>query len=141
VHIGKTTISSQQLIATAVSAAATAASLALAAWLFDGFEIHFAWFLVAVVLFTALTVVLRGTVQRLVDKFARGYTIAGGLVLTLVVLVLTELVVPESGFRIDGWFTWAFVTVMVWAAGVAYGEVDTQRPTRVRGGSGPTTLD
>ena len=35
---------------------------ALAAWIFDQFNIQFGWFVVAVVLFTALTVVLRGIV-------------------------------------------------------------------------------
>ncbi|MFI5426239.1 hypothetical protein [Aeromicrobium sp. UC242_57] len=88
------------------------------------------WFVVAVVLFTALTVLLRGIVIRTVDRFARGYTILGGLVLTMLGLVLTELVVPESGFYIDGWGTWIGVTLIVWAAGVAYGEVDTKPPVR-----------
>jgi DhnA family fructose-bisphosphate aldolase class Ia len=37
-----------------ISAAANVVSLAAAAWLFDGFDIRFGWFVVAVVLFTAL---------------------------------------------------------------------------------------
>ena len=112
----------------AVSAAANAASLAFAAWVFDRFDIRFGWFLVAVVLFTVLTVVLRGVVVGTVDRFARGYTIVGGLVLTLLGLLLTDAVVPHDGFAIDGWGTWVGVTLIVWAAGVAYGEVDTKAP-------------
>ena len=111
----------------AISAAANAASLALAAWIFDRFNIQFGWFVVAVVLFTALTVVLRGIVINTVNRFARGYTIAGGLVLTWLGLMLTDLVVPASGFAIEGVGTWIAVTLIVWAAGIAYGEVDPPR--------------
>lgn len=112
----------------AISAAANAVSLGFAAWIFDRFDIRFGWFLVAVVLFTALTVLLRGIVINTVNRFARGYTILGGLVLTFLGLLLTEVVVPESGFFIDGWGTWLGVTLIVWAAGVAYGEVDSSAP-------------
>jgi hypothetical protein len=115
----------------AISAAANAASLALAAWIFDQFNIQFGWFVVAVVLFTALTVVLRGIVINTVNRFARGYTIAGGLVLTWLGLMLTDLVVPASGFAIEGVGTWIAVTLIVWAAGIAYGEVDTAPPPRL----------
>ena len=63
-----------------------------------------------------------------VNRYARGYTIIGGLVLTALVLLLTELVVPESGFFIDGWGTWTGVILIVWAANIAYGEVDKKAP-------------
>lgn len=112
----------------AISAAANTASLALAAWIFDHFDIRFGWFVVAIVLFTVLTVLLREIVVNTVNRFARGYTILGGLVLTFLGLLLTDLVVPASGFSIEGWGTWLGVTLIVWAAGVAYGEVDTKAP-------------
>jgi hypothetical protein len=114
--------------AAAICAAANALSLALAAWVFDRFTVRLGWFVVAVVLFTLLTMVLRGVVVSTVNRFARGYTIAGGLVLTLLVLVLTEVVVPRDGFSIDGWGTWVGVTLIVWAASVAFGEVDNAAP-------------
>ena len=114
----------------AIAAAANAVSLGFAAWVFDHFAIRFGWFVVAVVLFTVLTVVLRSVVVSTVNRFARGYTIAGGLVLTFLVLLLTEIAVPEDGFSIDGWGTWIGVTLIVWAAGVAYGEVDTAAPQK-----------
>ncbi|MCW2830429.1 MAG: hypothetical protein JWP31_1121 [Aeromicrobium sp.] len=116
----------------AISAAANAVSLAFAAWIFDQFTIEFGWFLVAIALFTALTVVLRGMVVGTVNRFARGFTILGGLVLTALGLLLTEVAVPESGFQIDGWGTWIGAILIVWAAGVAYGEVDSARPPRRR---------
>ena len=63
-----------------------------------------------------------------VDRFVRGYTILGGLVLTFVALWVTDLAVPRRGFAIDGTWTWIAVTAIVWAAGVAYGEVDKKAP-------------
>jgi hypothetical protein len=114
--------------AAAICAAANALSLGVAAWVFDRFDVRLGWFVVAVVLFTVLTMVLRGVVVSTVNRFARGYTIAGGLVLTLVVLVLTEVAVPRDGFSIDGWGTWVGVTLIVWAASVAFGEVDNAAP-------------
>ena len=111
-----------------IAAAANVVSLAIAAWLFDGFAIRLWWFVVAVVLFTALTVALRNVVIGKVDRFARGYTITGGLVLTFVALWFAELAVPRSGFSIDGTWTWIGVVAIVWAAGIAYGEVDKQAP-------------
>jgi cytochrome b561 len=112
----------------AISAAANTASLAFAAWVFDRFEIRLSWFIGAVLLFTLLTVVLRGVVVSTVNRYARGYTIVGGLVLTALVLALTEAAVPGDGFSIHGWVTWLGVILIVWAAGVAFGEVDSARP-------------
>ena len=117
-----------------ISVLANAASLTLAAWLFDGFSITWGWLIAAIVLFTVLTVVLRGVVTRTVAKFARGYTILGGLVLTYLALFLTDLAVP-SRFEIHGWAAWIGVPLIVWAAGVAYGEVDQQAPSETPGTS------
>ena len=41
---------------------------------------------------------LRGIVVSTVNRFARGFTILGGLVLTLVGLTMTDAAVPEKGF-------------------------------------------
>ena len=118
----------QLLKSVGISAAASAGALALAAWIFDDFDVRFWWFVVAVVLFAALSVTLREIVTSTVDRFVRGYTILGGLVLTFVALWVTDLAVPKSGFDIEGTWTWIGVTALVWAAGVAYGEVDTRAP-------------
>jgi hypothetical protein len=80
------------------------------------------------VLVTLLIVALREVVTATVNRFSRGYTIVGGLVLTWLALLLTDALVPRSGFAIDGWGTWIGVTVIVWAAGIAYGEVDKKAP-------------
>lgn len=112
----------------AISAAANAASLAFAAWVFDNFDVSFGWYVVAVILVTALIVALREVVISMVNRFVRGYTIVGGLVLTWLALLLTDLLVPHNGFDIDGVGTWIGVTLIVWAAGIAYGEVDKKAP-------------
>jgi len=119
----------------ALSAVAYGVALTLAAWLFDGFHVELVWLIVAVVVFMGLTVALRRIVVNTVDRFVRGYTIAGGLVLTFVALVLTDLLVPRAGFDIDGGWTWAGVTAIVWAAGVAFGEADTTAPAGTPGQS------
>ncbi|KQY59977.1 hypothetical protein ASD11_10775 [Aeromicrobium sp. Root495] len=116
----------------ALSALANALSLGFAALVLGShFNITLGWFVVAVVLFTALAVVLRSTIMSVVPRFARGYTIIGGLVLTAAALAITDAAVPETGFDIKGTWAWLCVTLIVWAAGVAYGEVDTHAPDDV----------
>ena len=111
--------------------AANALSLLVAAALFESFVVTAGWFVVAVVLFTILTVLLRGIVLALVKRFTRTYTIVGGLVLTCLALLITDGVTPDGGFSLRGWGTWLGVTLMVWAAGIAYGEVDQHAPPEV----------
>jgi hypothetical protein len=117
----------------AISALAYGTALTLAAWLFDGFRVKPLWLLAAVVIFMVLTVGLRRILLSTVDRFVRGYTIIGGLLLTFVALWLTDLLVPRVGFDIDGPGAWLGVTALVWAAGVAYGEADTQAPAGTPG--------
>ena len=114
-----------------IAALANIVSLVVAAWLFENFTVKVGWFVFAVVLFTALTVFLRGLVLNMVSRFTRAYTIVGGLVLTYLALVITDRATPGGGFSIEGWGTWLGVTVIVWAAGIAYGEVDQHAPPEV----------
>jgi len=117
----------------ALSAIAYGTALTVAAWLFDSFRVEPLWLVVAVVLYMALTVALRRLVLATVDRFVRGYTIVGGLVLTFVALWLTDLLVPRNGFDIEGGWTWIGVTAIVWAAGLAYGEADSTAPAGTPG--------
>ncbi|MTB88785.1 phage holin family protein [Aeromicrobium senzhongii] len=113
---------------------ANALSLGLAAWILQGFTLAPAWWVVAVVLFTVLSVVLRTAALRVSDsRWLRVSTITGGLALTAIALALTDVIVPDSGFDIDGWGTWVVVTLVVWAAGVAFGEVDHHAPASTPG--------
>lgn len=113
------------------AALANAASFGLAAWLLRGFDVRLGWFLAAVALFTVLAVALRRATGTLAPWLARSSAVLGGLVLTAAALALTDAVVPERGFEIEGVGTWLAVTLLVWAAGVAYGEVDAQAPADV----------
>lgn len=126
---------SPRLWITIVTAAlANAVSLGVAAWLLAGFELTVGWWIAAVVLFTVLSVVLRSLALRMTGaRWLRAYTITGGLALTAVALVLTDVIVPGPGFVIDGWGTWVVVTLIVWAAGVAFGEVDHHAPASTPG--------
>ncbi|GAA3543496.1 hypothetical protein AFL01nite_29770 [Aeromicrobium flavum] len=126
---------SPRLWITIVTAAlANALSLGVAAWLLAGFTLTPAWWVAAVVLFTVLSVVLRTLALKLTsDRWLRVSTITGGLALTAVALLLTDAIVPDAGFAIDGWGTWVVVTLMVWAAGVAFGEVDHHAPAATPG--------
>jgi hypothetical protein len=118
-----------------LSAVAYGGALTLAAWLFDGFRVEAVWLIVAVIVFMALSVALRRFIVSSFDRYVRSYTIIGGLVLTFVELVLTDLLVPAAGFDIDGGWTWAGVTAIVWAAGVAFGEADSTAPAGTPGQS------
>jgi low temperature requirement protein LtrA len=117
----------------AVSALAYGTALTLAAWLFDGFRVEPLWLLAAVAIFMVLTIALRRVLLSTVNRFVRGYTMIGGLLLTFVALWMTDVLVPPVGFDIDGTWAWVGVTGLVWAAGVAYGEADTKAPAGTPG--------
>lgn len=119
----------------ALSAVAYGLALTFAAWLFDGFRAEPLWVVAAVIVFMALTVAIRRILLSTVDRYIRGYTLIGGLVLTFIALVLTDWLVPRAGFDIDGGWTWAGVTALVWAAGIAYGEADSTAPAGTPGQS------
>jgi hypothetical protein len=118
----------------AFSAIAYAIAFSLAAWLFDSFRVEPWWLIFSVLVFMLLTVALRRLVVSAVDRYVRGFTLVGGLVLTFVALWLTDLLVsPSGGFDIEGGWTWAGVTAIVWAAGVAFGEADSKAPAGTPG--------
>lgn len=118
-----------------LAAIANGVSLAVAALIFGGFEVSPAWYVIAVVVFTALAVSLRHIVASAAGRFWRASTIVGGLVLTFAALWLTHVIVPGEHFHIEGWWTWLGVTALVWAAGIAYGEVDSSAPENTPGTS------
>ena len=110
---------------------ANAAAFAVAAALLDGFDVHPGGFVVAVLLFTVLAVALRRTTRSLAPGLARQSAVLGGLALTAVALVLTDVVAPADGFELEGPVAWVVVVLLVWAAGVAFGELDAEAPADV----------
>lgn len=111
-----------------ISALANAASLAIAVAVFAHLSVSLLGYVIAVVLITFFSVTLRGIVTGTVNRFVRGYTIAGGLVLTAIALGLTNVIVPDVGFLLHGVGTWIGTILIIWAAGIAYGEVDKKAP-------------
>lgn len=99
-----------------------AVALGLADLLFDGFTVSPTWIVVVVLAFSIAGFFLR----RL--RLARVSAISAGLLLTCAALYITTVVVPGDDFAIEGWFTWVGVTVLLWAAGTAFGEVDRRAP-------------
>ncbi len=124
----------RRLWVTIVTAAlANALALGAAAWFLDGFTLTAPWWAISVLLFTVLSVILRTAAIRLGSKWLRVTTITGGLLLTAAALGLTDQIVPSSGFDLHGAKTWVAVTLIVWAAGVAFGEVDHHAPEKTPG--------
>ena len=117
----------------AMSTLAYGLAFGLAAWLFDDFRVEPWWLVAAVLIYMALNVALRRILLSTVNRFVRGYTIVGGLALTFLALCLTDWLVPRNGFDIEGGWTWAGVTALIWAAGVAYGEADSTAPAGTPG--------
>lgn len=113
--------------ALAISAIAYAIALGAAAWFFDRFVVEPAWLVAAVAIFMLLSVALRRLLNVL-DRNDRSYTLLGGLALTYIELLATDALVPGRGFDIDGIGTWIGVTALVWAAGAAFGEMDSTAP-------------
>ena len=116
----------------AIAAVANSISLGIAAVLLENLTVNSLGYVIAVILFTAFSVALKKVIGGTVNTFVRGYTVAGGLVLTYLALLLTDLIVSD-GFSIEGVGTWIVATAIVWAAGIAYGEVDQKRPEPPQG--------
>jgi hypothetical protein len=116
-----------------IAAAANSISLGIAAALLDNLTVNFLGYVFAVALFTAFSVALKEGIGGTVNTFVRGYTVAGGLVVTWIALMLTDLLVPAHGFAIEGVGTWISATALLWAAGIAYGEVDKIAPEPPQG--------
>jgi len=100
------------VISAVVSLLANAIGLLAAAWLLDDFEINGASFAIAVIIFTAATVILGPLVVKIAMTSAP-YLMGGiALVTTLVGLILTDLL--SDGFSIDGVATWIGATGIIW---------------------------
>jgi hypothetical protein len=96
----------------------------VAALLFDEFSLSFTGWLIGTLLFTVFTMLLRGIMAALARKYASSATFLGGLALTWVGLLLTDLFTPRENFDLEGVGTWVSVTLIVWAGTVIYDQID-----------------
>lgn len=118
-----------------LAAAANGLLFMLAAVLFDKFDLSFTGWLIGTVLFTVFTMLLRGVMASLARKYASSATFLGGIALTWVGLLLTDVFTPRENFSLEGVGTWVFVTLIVWVGTVIYDQVDDRLIDAVRGRS------
>jgi uncharacterized membrane protein YvlD (DUF360 family) len=102
------------VIRTIVSLLANAIGLLAAAYFLDDFEVNGSSFVIAVVIFTAATIILGPLITKIALTSAP-YLMGGiALVTTLVGLAITDAV--SDGFSISGVSTWIAATVVIWIA-------------------------
>jgi uncharacterized membrane protein YvlD (DUF360 family) len=103
-----------RLIRIALALAGSALGLWIAALLLDKVSISGTAFLIAVVIFTVLSVVLLPIVGKLAEKYADSVRGLSALVSTAIALIVTALV--SDGLSIDGIGAWILATLIVWLA-------------------------
>ncbi|WP_157987845.1 hypothetical protein [Jiangella endophytica] len=116
-----------------LAAAANGVLFMIAAVLFDKFSLSFTGWLIGTVLFTVFTMLLRGVMASLARKYASSATFVGGIALTWVGLLLTDLFTERKNFDLEGVGTWIFVTLIVWVGTVIYDQVDDRLIDAVHG--------
>ncbi len=107
------------LISALVYLLGNAAGLLLAILLVPGFRIGVTAFVVAVLIFSALNLLLKPLILKLARK--RLPAIEGGiaLVTTFVGLLLTSMLI--SGMHIGGLSNWVLATILVWVGAMVAG--------------------
>jgi putative membrane protein len=89
-----------------------ALGLWIASLLLDDMTLGAAGFVVAVVIFTVLTVILQPLMTKMALERAPVLQGSSALVTTFVALLITTLL--SDGLEIDGVVTWVLATVIVW---------------------------
>ena len=89
-----------------------ALGLLIAAAVLDGMEIDGSAFVLAVLIFTGISVITQPLITKMAVKNAQALQGSSALITTFVSLVLTALI--SSGLQIDGFDTWIFATLIVW---------------------------
>jgi putative membrane protein len=111
---------------------ANGVALLVAAAVLDGVEIGTGSFVVAVVIFSIASVVLRPLINAFVTRRARPLLGAVALITTFVVLLLTDLL--SDGLSIEGVLDWILATVIVWLATLVYDIFDERLERLARRG-------
>jgi uncharacterized membrane protein YvlD (DUF360 family) len=104
------------LVSIAISLAAAAVGLLVAAAILDDVAVNASGFIVAVAIFGVLQGVLGPFIAKTAHRNAPALMGGIGLVTTFVALVVTELV--SDGLEIEGATTWILATLIVWLASV-----------------------
>jgi len=109
------------LIRVGLSLAGNAIGLLVASLLLDKMDVSGAAFLIAVVIFTVLTVVIEPLIVKLTSSKAEALEGGSALITTLLALIITALL--SDGLNIDGVGTWILATVIVWIVTLIAGVV------------------
>jgi putative membrane protein len=104
------------LVSTIISILASAVGLIVAAAILDDMSIDGSSFIIAVLIFTAVTALAGPFIAKSAMKNDSALLGAVALVSTLVGLIVTHLV--SDGLSITGLTTWILAAVIVWIAGL-----------------------
>ena len=97
---------------------ANAIALLIAATVVDGVSIDATSFVIAVTIFTIVSLLLRPLLTVIVARSLRPLLGIIGLVTTFAILLITDLL--SDGIDIDGASAWILATVIVWIAQMLY---------------------
>jgi len=104
------------LIRAGITLLASAIGLIVAAVLLDGMTLDFSAFIVAVIIYTVVTLIAEPLFRTTTERKARALRSGSTLFATLVALIITDVL--SSGLTITGLSTWVLATVIVWLAGM-----------------------
>ena len=107
------------LVSAVIYLVANAIALLIANAVLDDVTIDGAAFLLAVVIFTAVEVVIQPLITQIGVRHSRALLGSSALIATFVGLVVTTLV--SDGLSISGTMTWLLATVIVWAGALVAG--------------------
>ena len=100
------------LIRVGIFVGSAALGLLVSWWLLSGFDINWAGFIVAVLVFAIAQSLLSPLISKLATRHAPAILGGVGLVSTFLALLLATVI--ADGLRIDGLLTWVLATLIVW---------------------------
>jgi uncharacterized membrane protein YvlD (DUF360 family) len=100
------------LIRAAIFLGTAALGLLICSWLLPGFDINWAGFLVAMLIFAIAQSILSPLISKLATRHAPEILGGVGLVSSFLALLLATVI--ADGLRIDGLLTWVLATLIVW---------------------------
>jgi len=107
------------LISGVIYLIANTVGLLVAAGVLDDMSIDGSAFITAVLIFTAVEVLIQPLLTQIAVRNAGALVGSSALIATLVGLIVTEWL--SDGLTIDGALTWVLATVIVWAAALLAG--------------------
>lgn len=120
-HLEKGRIMVRILMRVGLALAGNALGLWVASLFLDDLHVSGAAFLLAVVLFTVVTVVIEPFIRKMATDHASALESGTTLISTFVALLVTDLV--SDGLDIEGVVTWILATIIVWVLTLVFGVI------------------